>query len=301
VEAGWIFKRMAEKHEPARLTTNIRQEKVPWMLEAGKKMGRGESIEALTDYMAHGRLEVLKTTREAIAALVARWQKDGGVENPKNKLILAGLNSTVREINLACQAASIRAGVSDPDKKIFFNKTFYHEGDRILISKRMTKHKLENSWVGTVHKVEPERNSLIIRLDKGDRLVRLDLDRIPKDALKLGWASTTHKAQGRTVDLCYVLAGGPLSSRNLSYVQTTRHRLDAWLYFAAQDAGPDLMVAARSMAKLEDKSLAVEVVERNQRGHHPQRTPEPRIKQPEREVRPEVQERRREQGISIGY
>jgi ATP-dependent exoDNAse (exonuclease V) alpha subunit len=98
------------------------------------------------------------------------------------------------------------------------------------------------------------------------------------DALRLGYASTTHKAQGRTVDFCYVLAGGPLSNRHLAYVQTTRHRKDARLYFAAQDAGPELRVAARALAKAEDKSLAVEVIEQHRR---------------QREIR-------RERGMSLG-
>jgi conjugative relaxase-like TrwC/TraI family protein len=265
IEAGWIWKRMAEVHGAARLTTNIRQAKIPWMLEAGQKMGRGQSMEALSDYLAHDRLTIAKTTREAIEKLVAQWRTDGGAENPQNKLILAGLNAHVRLINAECQAASIRAGTSDPDKKIYFEKTFYHQGDRILISKRMTKHKLENSWLGTVERVDPDKNTIVIRLDKNDRLETLDLDSIPKEALRLGWASTTHKAQGRTVDYAYILAGGVLTSRNLAHVQLTRHTRDARLYFAAQDAGPELVVAARAMARAEDKTLAVEVIERHER------------------------------------
>ena len=64
------------------------------------------------------------------------------------------------------------------------------------------------------------------------------------------------------MDLAYVLAGGPLTSRHLAYVQTTRHRRDVRLYLSALDAGPDLLVAARAMKRVEDKSLAVEVMER---------------------------------------
>jgi ATP-dependent exoDNAse (exonuclease V) alpha subunit len=278
IEAGWIFKRLAQVHGEARLTKVIRQE-VPWQLEAGRMMGRGETLEALTDYLVAGRLSVGRTKRDVIAEIVSQWERDGGVKESRDKLILAGLNSDVRELNLKCQAARLRAGEIDPERKVFFESVFLHEGDRIQFSKRLTKHKIENSWVGSVEEVDAERGRISVRLDKGDRLVTLRLKDFEKtDALRLGYASTTHKAQGRTVDLCYVLAGGPLSNRHLAYVQTTRHRKDARLYFAAQDAGPELRVAARALAKAEDKSLAVEVIEQHRR---------------QREIR-------RERGMSLG-
>jgi conjugative relaxase-like TrwC/TraI family protein len=270
IEAGWIFKRMAQVHKDVRLSTVMRQE-VPWQLEAGLKMGHGHSDKALEDYLAHGRLTVSKTRREAVGELVSQWVTDGGITEPRNKLILAGLNADVREINLRCQAARIAAGVVHEEKKVFFDKFFIHEGDRVQFSKRMTKHKIENSWVATVLGVDEARSSLRVRLDQDGRELTLDLRKLPKESLRLGYASSTHKAQGRTVDLAYILAGGPLTSRHLAYVQTTRHRKDARLYFGALDAGPDLLVAARAMKRVEDKTLAVEVIERQRPLEHQQR------------------------------
>ena len=264
IEAGWIFKRMAALHGETRLT-KVRRQEVPWQLEAGRQIGRGEVAQALTTYLAQDRLKVTKTTREALAQIVARYVQDGGLENPKDKLILAGLNAHVLTLNRQCQAQMILAGKIDPEKKLFFQNVYLHEGDRIQFTKRSTRHKVENSWLGTVEAVHPERNALTVRLDKDDRLVTLKLDELPKDALRLGYASTTHKAQGKTVDYCYVLMGGPLANRHLAYVQTTRHRKDVRLFMAAQDAGPELKIAVKALTRTEDKSLAVEILEQHQR------------------------------------
>src|SRR5918994_1798172 len=117
-------------------------------------MGRGHALEALTDYLVAGRLSVGRTKRDVIAEMVSQWERDGGVKESRDKLILAGLNSDVRELNLKCQAARLRAGEIDPERKVFFESVFLHEGDRIQFSKRLTKHKIENSWVGSVEGVD---------------------------------------------------------------------------------------------------------------------------------------------------
>ena len=58
------------------------------------------------------------------------------------------------------------------------------------------------------------------------------------------------------------------------------------LYLSAQDAGPELRVAARALARVEDKSLAVEVMERHRRQ--------------QQEHQRQRQELRQERGLSLG-
>ena len=61
---------------------------------------------------------------------------------------------------------------------------------------------------------------MLVRLDDSQR-VTLNL----KDYqdVKLGYALTTHKAQGATVDHSYVLVGGRMQGRELSYVDQRGH------------------------------------------------------------------------------
>ncbi|CAN5792876.1 hypothetical protein BH23PLA1_BH23PLA1_41000 [soil metagenome] len=261
IEAGWIFKRLGEQHGEVRLT-KVRRQEVPWQLEAGVKMGRKQTLEALIDYQARGRLVVTTTTRVAIRELVTQWVADGGVKDSTDKLILAGTQAEAAEINAQCQARRLLAGELKAEAKVFHREFFLYEGDRILFSKRMGRKQIENSWMGTVEAVRADRGEIAVRLDADQRLMTLKLSELPEDAVRRGYATTTHKAQGKTVDSSYILLGGPMTSNHLGYVQLTRHRHDCRLYLAEADAGPDLKVAARALARTENKSLAVELLER---------------------------------------
>ncbi|MDG4563456.1 MAG: hypothetical protein P9E88_19435, partial [Candidatus Competibacter sp.] len=66
------------------------------------------------------------------------------------------------------------------------------------------------------------------RLDDGARRVELPLQHYPH--IDHGYALTTHKAQGVTVDHAFVLADGKLADREIGLVQLSRHRESAHLF-----------------------------------------------------------------------
>jgi ATP-dependent exoDNAse (exonuclease V) alpha subunit len=63
--------------------------------------------------------------------------------------------------------------------------------------------------------------------------------------LSLDYAMTTHLGQGQTVENAYVLLGGKMTDRELSYVQMSRHRNVLQLYAGEQHAGKELAEMAR--------------------------------------------------------
>lgn len=63
--------------------------------------------------------------------------------------------------------------------------------------------------------------------------------------LRLDYAMTTHLAQGQTVPCSYVLLGGAMTSRELTYVQASRHREGLYLYAKEDQAGAALAEKAR--------------------------------------------------------
>lgn len=63
--------------------------------------------------------------------------------------------------------------------------------------------------------------------------------------LSLDYAMTTHLGQGQTVKNAYVLLGGRMGDRELSYVQGSRHKEALRLYTSEVEAGRQITAAAR--------------------------------------------------------
>src|SRR5262249_20543123 len=100
--------------------------------------------------------------------------------------------------------------------------------------------------------------ALHVALDEGAR-VHVPLKTY--EHVKLGYAVTTWKAQGTTVDRTYVLAGGELTHRELAYVDASRAR-DTTRFFAGQsDVGDHLTTLARRMAQSRAKNLAHDLMQ----------------------------------------
>jgi nucleoside-triphosphatase THEP1 len=72
----------------------------------------------------------------------------------------------------------------------------------------------------------------------------------PYSGLSLDYAMTTHLGQGQTVANSYVLLGGGMTSRELSYVQASRHRETLLLYATEDQAGKPLTELARKRRPL---------------------------------------------------
>jgi ATP-dependent exoDNAse (exonuclease V) alpha subunit len=81
-------------------------------------------------------------------------------------------------------------------------------------------------------------------------------------SLQLGYALTTHKGQGTTVDNAYLLVGGKMQDRELSYVQASRARISTRIYTDRHEAGKELAGLVKQMTKSREKILAHEVVAR---------------------------------------
>ena len=73
---------------------------------------------------------------------------------------------------------------------------------------------------------------------------------------RLGFAATTHKAQGGTYERSWVLAGGDMQDLHLSYVQASRARELTRFYVSRDDAGEAREKLARRMSEDRSKEMA---------------------------------------------
>ena len=163
-------------------------------------------------------------------------------------MILAGERADVRALNAAARDHLQRAGQLGTGQPIAttHGPREFAVGDRLVCTRNSTPHGVRNGQLGTVEGMAGtgEKAVLQVRLDDGARRVELPLQHYPH--VDHGYALTTHKAQGVTVDHAFVLAGGKLADREIGLVQLSRHRESAHLfvdrrYYETQrsEHGPD--------------------------------------------------------------
>jgi ATP-dependent exoDNAse (exonuclease V) alpha subunit len=213
---------------------------------------------------------VTETREEAIGGLVERWKADNGIQNPKDVLLLASLNAEVRAINRQCQEERLRAGELR-EEKLSVGGDDIHVHDRVLLTKRDRKLGVENGFMGEVIRIDQEMATLRVRLDQdGGRSVAITVEEYGAKNIRLGYASTVHKSQGRTVEHCHVLMGGHMTDLHLGYVQASRSRESTHLFIDRAHAGPDLSEAIRALSRDRSKDLASDLLDRCQPPAHEQ-------------------------------
>ena len=107
------------------------------------------------------------------------------------------------------------------------NGEVIHEKDRILITKNDRGLEVNNGDLGTVKRIELISQRMIVRLDDGREV---SLPYRDFQSMNLGYAITTHKGQGVTVNNSFVLCGGTMADREMSYVQASRARKETHFF-----------------------------------------------------------------------
>src|SRR5690606_32492737 len=187
---------------------------------------------------------------KALDALVTRYFELAGPA--LEKIVVSGSNAAVRRVNSEIQRRR-KAFQEISSEAIEVGDYRVHEGDRVLFLRNHAPLGISNGDLGEVVSVSPGRNRLTVRLDRGER-VTVDVTKY-RD-LALGYALTTHKAQGVTVENALVLLGGSMQDRELSYVQLTRARGNTWIFTSEALAGPNLHELSSAMSRSRRKTLA---------------------------------------------
>ncbi len=256
IEAGGPFKALVEALGAAALSVIQRQREV-WAQEAVHNFAQGKAQEALQAYAERGLLTVTDTRHQAKEALLKDWFADRQ-SKPAERLILAPTNQEASDLNSRIQQARKQAGelgtlwLSEGDER-------FYSGDRVLFGQNHRLLGVQNGSLGTVEKINVLDRALTVALDTGERRT-IPLNRY-KD-ITLGYAVTTHKAQGATAESAYVLAGGTMQDRELSYVQASRARGTTRFYAERAEVGNPIADLVGQMARSRQKELAVTLLER---------------------------------------
>jgi len=193
-----------------------------------------------------------------MAQLVSEWRSEG-VTSPEQNLIVANQNEDVRELNRAAQLERFLGGELSETFIVIAGQTCRCR-DRVLFTKNSRLFGVDNGALGTISNLEGTR--LTVALDTGGSTSFALAD---YDHLRLGYAVTTHKAQGMTAENVFVLAGDAMQDREISYVQASRARGLTRLYLNREAAGEELQDAVRQMSVSHQKMLAQELLEEPER------------------------------------
>ena len=265
---GGGFAYIADRFGKAELKEIVRQHE-DWMKDAVKQFAKGDAAAALKQFHLAGRLHVADDREKATAALVSDWAKNvRGKE--KETLIFVGTRAEAHDINLRCQrerlamgdlpsgkCVTVKAtGVIDADSKEKVSFDVYR-GDRVLLTVPSRKLGVVNGDMGTVigitRRPGPFSDILSVKLDDG-KTVSIPLGSY--DGVRLGYGMTAHKGQGTTVERAYMLVGGSMTSKQLSYVQGSRAAEATFIYTDKREAGPNFERLAKQMNADREKQLA---------------------------------------------
>jgi conjugative relaxase-like TrwC/TraI family protein len=229
VDAGGIFRTLVRNRgEDAPTLEDVRRFKAAWEREAGLGVRRGTSS-ALATYATHGRIAD-GTRDEMLDALYAAWKTDSDLG--LHSLMLAGDTATVNDLNARARADRVASGVVIEEGVDVAGAMTAGVNDLIVTRENNRRLTTGNSWVKngdewTVSATHDDGSMTVTRIS-GRGSVVLPASYVAEH-VELAYASTAHRAQGRTVDTAHAFAG-PTTTREVLYVALTRGSESNHLY-----------------------------------------------------------------------
>lgn len=257
IGAGAPFAELEDRYGSAELR-EIRRQFEPWARDAVTNAEAGDARKVLKEFASRGLLKVEETKRDAITSLVADWEDSG--TKPQDTLILAARRDDVRDLNRRIQEVRLANGELGGDGVTTSSGESVFTGDQIIFNKRSRVRGIENGMRAEVLSIDPISEELRVRVDSGDLLSFSLRD---YGDVGLGYASTTHRAQGSTTQQTFVLMGGSMQDRELSYVQVSRAREQTHIYSTRSATGDDIATLTREMERSRQKDMAHTVIRQN--------------------------------------
>ncbi len=257
IEAGTPFAALAERLGCVKLTA-IKRQTADWARRAAEAFSAGRIQDALGEYAKRGLVHVANSRSKAIDRLTADWKEAVRVVGLSETLVLTGTRQEAYRVNKAIQRERYLAGEVNGDAVATENELIFC-GDRVRFRRNARNTGVLNGDVGTVVGLSTEARTLTVELADGKR-VEIDLETYAD--IEVGYAGTTHSAQGATVDRCLVLCSAKMQGRAMTYVQASRAREETRFYVDRATAGKNLEKLTRSMEREDDRGMAIDLVPR---------------------------------------
>ena len=238
VEAGGMFTALVRDRGPGTPElSDVRRFRHAWEKDASLLLREGRE-HAIGAYEQHERIS--GGEREGlIAEVYAAWKAD--VDRGLTSLMIAGDSATVAELNRRARADRIAAGHVTEQGIAVAGGQHAGVGDEVVTRQNDRRLRTEKGWVKNGDRwhvtVTHADGSLTVRRGGGGGEVRLPADYVAEH-VELAYATTAHRAQGRTVDSGHAMISAA-TTREVLYVAATRGRESNKLYVdVAYDPDP---------------------------------------------------------------
>jgi conjugative relaxase-like TrwC/TraI family protein len=245
IEAGGLFRALAERTDPIYLDEVIRHEHELDRV-AAKRIREGEGREALGLYESGERVTVAPNAEARREAMVRDWHES--FEHGEDAVMITKRNAEVEKLNAMAREVRKDAGKLGA-QEIEIGGARFAAGDQVIT--RVNDHRADiyNRERWQVVEVDPAEGSVVLRGIDQPRSVEVGADYLTRTnpyndapALEHAYAVTTYSAQGTTVDRAFVMAD-PSMDKQEFYVAASRSRGETDLY-----ATPEVQVHREEIA-----------------------------------------------------
>ncbi len=233
IEAGGTFAGLQDRLGASRLISNRRQE-AAWERATLAELRTGDPDRALDAYIAHDRIHHADSDDDARDLLVDKWmtaRADGA-----NVLMVAGRLADVDDLNRRARYVLWDESHIGEDLVMLGGRAFAVR-DTVLALRNDYQLGLLNGTRGVVERIDTSRHEITLTTTSRQSLV-VPFAYAEAGHLAHGYATTIHKAQGATVDRCYILADDTLT-REHAYTALSRGRHGNELFIVAPDRRED--------------------------------------------------------------
>lgn len=251
VERGGAFYALWKRYSGAVLA-EVHRQKPGWFREVVTDIIEDRMDVALRQMKRQGRLVEVEDTRDGVAALAGTWMRER-TEVLGDCLAVASTRAEVADLNRAIWEARVEAGEIDPRWSVAKRGRRFTVGDRVVFDSTARDKSYVAGEFGTVRHVGFGYVGVVLDRPLKFLGVKVPLPNIvnvrpfhdpDKPIIRLGYAVTTQKSQGATVEKVFILASAN-QDRHATYVQMSRARADAWMVISHHpgDRLPDLAKA----------------------------------------------------------
>jgi hypothetical protein len=229
VDAGGMFRTLVrDRGDDAATLADVRRFRANWEKQASLGVRNGSSS-ALGTYATHGRIAD-GTRDDMLDALYAAWKSD--TKRGLHSLMLASDTATVNELNARARTQRVASGEVIEEGVNGAGAMTAGVNDHVVTRENNRRLSTGTSWVknGDVWTVSGTHadGSITVTRVNGHGTVVLPASYVAEH-VELAYASTAHRAQGRTVDSAHAFAS-PTTTREVLYVALTRGSESNHLY-----------------------------------------------------------------------